>query len=228
MNSFQGNTNEESYYGQWSSGQTLSVSMPAKGKVGKKAMWVKRLFDIAVATTGMVVMSPAFLACYIAIRREDGGSAIFRQERIGYGGRPFTILKFRSMTLTAENGGPQLAKKGDKRLTRVGRFLREHHLDELPQLWNILKGEMSVVGYRPERPFFVKQIMAENADYARLYAMRPGIFSYATLYNGYTDTMEKMLERLRMDLVYMDNWSFLGDLKIIWSTTLSILTGKKF
>lgn len=197
---------------------------------GPGGLWavMKRTVDVVAALVGLLVFSLVFLVCYVLIRREDGGGAIFRQERIGYQGRLFTIYKFRSMTLTAESSGPQLASKGDKRLTRVGRFLREHHLDELPQLWNVLKGDMSLVGYRPERPYFVEKIMAENADYARLYAMRPGLFSYATLYNGYTDTMEKMLERLRLDLEYMDKWTFWTDIKIIWLTTYSIVTGKKF
>lgn len=205
------------------------IPLAAKGHgPGGVGALVKRLIDVLVAVVALVVFSPAFLLCYVLIHREDGGGAIFRQERIGYKGRHFTIYKFRSMTLTAEDGGPQLAQKGDKRLTRVGRFLREHHLDELPQLWNVLKGDMSLVGYRPERPFFVEKIMAEDASYERLYAMRPGLFSYATLYNGYTDTMEKMLERLRLDLEYMDKWTPWTDIKIIWLTTYSIVTGKKF
>ena len=154
---------------------------------------------------------------------------IFRQERIGYGGRPFTLYKFRSMTVTSEAvGRPALCQKNDKRLTRIGRFLREHHLDELPQLWNVLKGEMSFVGYRPERKFFVDKIKAIDPDYELLYQIRPGLFSSATLYNGYTDTMEKMLERLRMDLDYLYNRSLWLDVKIIFQTVYSILSGKKF
>lgn len=203
----------------------LGIKAHGPGGVGA---WLKRTVDVLVAVVALLLFSPAFLVCYVMIRREDGGGAIFRQERIGYHGRHFTIYKFRSMTLTAEAAGPQLAQKGDKRLTRVGRFLREHHLDELPQLWNVLRGDMSLVGYRPERPFFVEKIMAEDASYARLYAMRPGLFSYATLYNGYTDTMEKMLERLRLDLEYLDKWTPWTDIKIIWLTTYSIVTGKKF
>ena len=133
------------------------------------------------------------------------------------------------MTMTAEaDGKPALCQQGDKRLTRVGRFLREHHLDELPQLLNVLKGEMSFVGPRPERSFFVKQIIAINPDYQLLYQLRPGLFSPATLYNGYTDTMEKMLQRLRMDLDYLASRSLWLDTKIIFLTAFSILTGKKF
>lgn len=189
---------------------------------------IKRLMDIAGALLGMVVFSPLYVFVYWAIKREDHGPAVFSQERIGYGGRPFILYKFRSMVTEAEADGPALCVKEDDRLTRVGRFLREHHLDELPQLWNVLKGDMSMVGPRPERKYFVDQIMKENPDYRYLYQLRPGLFSKATLYNGYTDTMEKMLERLRMDLEYLDNRSLWMDVKIIFLTVTSILTGKKF
>lgn len=189
----------------------------------------KRMFDVVGAVVGLIVLSPVFLIIYLAIKWEDGGPGIFKQERVGYRGRTFTLYKFRSMIVRAENGGkPELCRKGDKRLTRVGRFLREHHLDELPQLWNVLKGEMSFVGPRPERRYFVDQIMAVNPDYALLYQLRPGLFSYATLYNGYTDTMEKMLERLRLDLHYLHTRTAATDLKIIFLTVASILGGKKF
>ena len=133
------------------------------------------------------------------------------------------------MTGKAEaDGRPALCAKGDKRLTKIGRFLREHHLDELPQLWNVLRGDMSFVGPRPERRFFVERIKAVNPDYELLYQLRPGLFSSATLYNGYTDTLAKMLERLRMDLEYLHNHSLWLDTKIIFITVISIITGKKF
>ena len=206
----------------------MSAKEIRKKALSTAAKRLKRAFDVLVALCGLLVFSPAFVVLYFVIRHEDGGPAIFRQERIGRGGRPFMLYKFRSMTVTAEKDGPALYVKGDKRLTRVGRFLREHHLDELPQLWNVLKGDMSVVGYRPERQFFVEKIMAVNPDYERLYEMRPGLFSSATLYNGYTDTMEKMLERLRMDLEYLENWTLWLDIKIVFLTSLSIIIGKKF
>lgn len=206
----------------------MSAKEIRKKALSTAAKRLKRAFDVLVALCGLLVFSPAFVVLYFVIRHEDGGPAIFRQERIGRGGRPFMLYKFRSMTVTAEKDGPALYVKGDKRLTKVGRFLREHHLDELPQLWNVLKGDMSVVGYRPERQFFVDKIMAVNPDYERLYEMRPGLFSSATLYNGYTDTLEKMLERLRMDLEYLGNWNLWLDIKIIFLTSMSIITGKKF
>ena len=209
---------------------SLSVGSYRQGVASPAESRTKRVLDFVASIIGMVVFSPLFLIIYIAIKREDGGNAIFKQERVGYRGKIFTLYKFRSMAVTSESDGkPVLCSgKDDKRLTRVGRFLREHHLDELPQLWNVCKGEMSFVGPRPERKFFVDRIKAINPDYELLYRLRPGLFSAASLYNGYTDTMEKMLERLRMDLDYLHNRSLWLDTKIIFLTVFSILSGKKF
>ena len=189
---------------------------------------IKRAFDIVASLLGLIILSPAMLYVYIRLRRQGDGPVIFRQERIGLHGRPFHILKFRTMRLDAEQDGvPQLAEKSDNRLTPVGRYLREHHLDEMPQLWNVLVGDMSFVGYRPERQHFIDQIMKENSDYEQLYQIRPGITSMATIYNGYTDTMEKMLIRLQMDLEYLQKRSLWLDLKIIFTTVRLIGYGKK-
>ena len=190
---------------------------------------IKRSLDMIGSLLGIILTSPVFLLIYFLIKNEDGGPAIFKQERIGYKGKTFILYKFRSMTISSEKDGkPVLCQKNDKRLTKVGRFLRAHHLDELPQLWNVLKGEMSFVGPRPERKFFVDQIKAINPNYELLYRIRPGLFSSATLYNGYTDTMAKMLIRLRMDLEYLRERSLWLDFKIIFLTVVSILSGKKF
>lgn len=191
---------------------------------------IKRTYDFTLALVSLVVFSPLIALIAFMIKREDPeGDIIYRQERIGYKGKPFMLYKFRSMRMDAErDNSPQLFTDGDSRLTRVGAFIRAHHLDEFPQLWNVIKGEMSFVGPRPERRFFIDQIMEHNPDYVRLYAVRPGLFSYATLYNGYTDTMEKMLERLRLDLKYLDNFSIFTDIKIIFLTAFSIIFGKKF
>jgi len=190
---------------------------------------VKRILDCLVATVLLVVFSPLFLVCYIAVKREDGGAAIFKQERIGRFGRPFNIYKFRSMKIDAEKAGPALYKEGkDKRLTKTGKFLREHHLDELPQLWNVFCGDMAFIGPRPERKFYIDQIMERDPRYRYLYQIRPGVTSYATLYNGYTDTMEKMLRRLELDLYYLEHRSWLLDAKILWLTFWKIASGKKF
>ena len=190
---------------------------------------LKRIFDFTASCGGMVVFSPLYLAIYIAIKCESKGPAIFRQERIGRGGKAFTLYKFRSMQVTSESDGkPALCQHGDARLTRVGKFIREHHLDELPQLWNVAKGDMSFVGPRPERQYYIDKIMEVNPEYERLYELRPGLFSYATLHNGYTDTLEKMLKRLEYDLEYLENRTMAMDTKIIFQTVWSILSGKKF
>lgn len=190
---------------------------------------IKRLIDLFIALFCIVIFSPLFLFCYIAIKREDGGPAIFKQERIGRFGRPFTIYKFRSMTIDAENNGPALSNHShDKRLTKIGKFLRLRHLDELPQLWNVVKGDMAFIGPRPERQFYIDKIMKEDQRYRYLYQIRPGVTSYATLYNGYTDTMEKMLVRLQMDLYYLEHRSWWLDLRILLLTFLRISFGKKF
>ena len=163
------------------------------------------------------------------VRCEDGGPAIFRQERIGRFGRPFNIYKFRSMTVDAEKNGPQLCShKKDERLTRIGKFLRKHHLDELPQLWNVICGDMSFIGPRPERKFYIDQIMERDPRYKNLYQIRPGVTSYATLYNGYTDTMEKMLRRLDMDLYYLEHRSWWFDARILGKTFIKIIFGRVF
>ena len=190
---------------------------------------VKTKGDCIVAAVLMIVFSPLFLICYIAVKREDGGAAIFKQERIGRFGRPFYIYKFRSMRLDAESMGPQLYAGGrDVRLTKIGRFLREHHLDELPQLWNVFCGDMAFIGPRPERKFYIDQIIKHDPRYQFLYQIRPGVTSYATLYNGYTDTMDKMLRRLRYDLFYLQHRSWWFDFKILVKTFINICFGKKF
>lgn len=191
-------------------------------------LYIKHAFDMLFAIIAIVVFAIPCLVIAWLIWREDRHDPLFRQERIGQNGRPFTLYKFRSMRVDAENDHPELCADHDSRLTRIGAFLRAHHLDELPQLINVIRGEMSFVGHRPERRYFIEQIMERNSDYQRLYALRPGLFSHATLYNGYTDTMEKMLIRLEMDLDYLDNRSLLLDCKIITKTAISILIGKRF
>jgi len=190
--------------------------------------FVKRAFDIVASLVGLILLSPVFLFVFIRLRRQGDGPVIFRQERIGKSGRAFNILKFRTMMVNSEaNGVPKLAERSDRRLTCVGKFLREHHLDELPQLWNVFVGDMSFVGPRPERKYFIDQIMEQNSDYEYLYKIRPGITSMATIYNGYTDTMEKMLIRLQMDLEYLQKRSLWLDLKIILTTISLLGYGKK-
>lgn len=190
---------------------------------------LKRLIDFFTALIALVIFSPLFVICYFAVKREDGGPAIFKQERIGRFGRPFYIYKFRSMIVDAEKNGPALYQHArDTRMTKVGKFLRAHHLDELPQLWNVVKGEMAFIGPRPERKYYIDKIMKHDPRYVYLYQVRPGVTSYATLYNGYTDTMEKMLRRLELDLYYLEHRSLWFDAKLLIKTFLNIMFGKKF
>lgn len=189
---------------------------------------LKRLADILGSVIGIVLSSPLFLVISIRLWFKNEGSVIFRQERIGLGGKPFKIYKFRTFLVEAESEGPCLAPENNGKLTSYGKFLRERHLDELPQLWNVLKGDMSIVGPRPERKYFIDKIMRHDENYKYIYLMRPGLTSEATLKNGYTDTMEKMLRRLHMDLNYLQTRSLCVDFKIIFLTVRMIVSGKKF
>lgn len=185
--------------------------------------FLKRLGDIVGSLLLMVLLAPVFIYIYLRQKCNNSGPVIYSQERIGKGGVPFQIYKFRTMVVDAEKEGvPMLEQTNDPRLTEFGRMLRKHHIDELPQLWNVLKGDMSFVGYRPERKFFIDQIVKENPDYELLYQVTPGVTSMATIHNGYTDSMEKMLRRLDMDLDYLRNRSILLDWKIICQTVFNL------
>lgn len=197
--------------------------------MGKLQRCVKRAFDFAAALVGLIICFPLFLLIGILITYQSNGPIFFRQIRIGYKGRPFAIFKFRTMSSVVEEEGPQLVAKCDNsNSTRLEQFLRGHHLDELPQLWNVLRGDMSFVGPRPERKYFIDKIMERTDRYQLIYEMRPGLTSEATLYNGYTDTMEKMLRRMEMDIHYLEHRTLWLDLTIIIKTVLKIVIGKKF
>ena len=211
-------------------GTAAAEDIPQADGMTRAGHMVKRTFDVVLSGALLLIFSPLIGLCALAVKLEDGDPVIYRQERIGRSGRPFNILKFRSMRKDAEAQGCPALYSGDEdpRLTRVGKFLRQHHLDELPQLWNVFRGDMSFIGYRPERQYYIDQIMARNPRYRYLYQIRPGVTSYATLYNGYTDTLEKMLTRLDLDLYYLRNHSVLFDAKVLGLTFLSIVTGRKF
>ena len=188
---------------------------------------IKRAFDIVVSTAGMIILSPLLGVIALQVKLSSKGPVIYRQERVGLYGRPFSIYKFRTMVCQAEaDGVPHLTLDNDPRITKIGRWLRKYRLDELPQLWNILRGDMSIVGPRPERPYFIEQIMKEAPYYCLIYKVRPGLTSWGPIRVGYTDTMEKMIERLNCDVVYVENMSLLLDLKILFFTTGVIIHGK--
>lgn len=162
----------------------------------------------------------------ILIRISGKGSVIYSQERIGKNGRPFTIYKFRSMQAGAESGKPLLSSRNDDRITPIGRFMRKHRLDEIPNFINVLKGEMSLVGPRPERQYFIDQIVKRAPHYRRLHKVKPGITSWGQVKYGYASDVDSMIERLEFDLLYLENMSLSIDLKIIIYTIIIILKGK--
>ena len=188
---------------------------------------IKRAFDIVASALGLILLSPLFALIALQVKLSSRGPVFYSQERIGLYGLPFHIYKFRTMVTDAEaDGVPQITHDNDPRITKIGHWLRKYRLDELPQLWNILRGDMSIVGPRPERPFFIEQIMKEAPYYCLLYKVRPGLTSWGPIRVGYTDTMEKMIERLNCDIVYVENMSLLLDLKILFFTTGIIIKGK--
>jgi sugar transferase (PEP-CTERM system associated) len=187
---------------------------------------IKRSFDILLALVGLVVGAPLMLLTAIAVRLESRGPALYRQERVGENGRVFTLAKFRSMRADAEQGTPIWARTVDDRVTRVGRFIRTTRLDELPQLWNVLKGDMSFVGPRPERPFFVAQLAAQIPLYEQRHAVKPGLTGWAQVKYRYGASLEDSLEKLRYDLYYVKHMSLTFDLTILFDTVKVVLLGK--
>ncbi|MBQ0085578.1 MAG: sugar transferase [Prevotella sp.] len=197
--------------------------------MGKTQRTIKRCCDIVLSFIALVLLSPIFLIIILALKFSRNGSVFYSQERIGYEGMPFTLYKFRTIKEGIEKDKPQLVPMSNGiDSTPLEKFLRAHHLDELPQFWNVLKGDMSLVGPRPERKYFIDLITAKDPNYILLYQMRPGLTSEATIYNGYTDTMEKMLKRLKMDINYLRNRTLSLDLQIIINTFWAIVSGKKF
>jgi lipopolysaccharide/colanic/teichoic acid biosynthesis glycosyltransferase len=187
---------------------------------------VKRFFDIVISLISLVLLSPFLFYFMIQIKRDSKGPVFYRQERIGRLGRPFKILKFRTMYLGAENGTPKLSSANDDRITQIGRTLRKYRIDEIPQFWNILKGDMSLVGPRPERRYYINRIIEEAPYYCLLYKIRPGLTSWGPIKIGYSDTIEKMIERLNYDIIYIENMSLITDIKILMYTIEIIFRGK--
>lgn len=187
---------------------------------------IKRAMDIAVSAAAMILLSPVFAAIAIAVRCDSAGPAIYRQERVGRHKKKFDILKFRTMRTDAESAGPALSATDDPRITRVGHFLRKYRLDELPQFWNVLKGDMSLVGPRPEREYFIRRILEKAPYYTLVHQVRPGITSWGMVRYGYASDVDGMIQRLKYDLMYIENVSMLVDLKILFYTVHTVITGK--
>ena len=187
---------------------------------------VKRFVDIFVSIFALLLLLPVIIFFTLWIKTDSNGTAFYKQERIGRYGRSFNILKFRTMRMGAEAGTPRLSSSTDNRVTSVGRILRKYRVDELPQFWNVLKGDMSLVGPRPERMYYINQIIETAPYYCLIYKIRPGLTSWGPIRIGYSDTIEKMVERLNYDVIYMDKMSLLVDLKIILQTIEVIFKGK--
>ncbi len=189
-------------------------------------MFVKRSMDIILSLLAVILLLPVYIIIAILIKLDSKGPIFYMQERIGKGGKPFKIIKFRSMYVNAEAKGPSLSSKDDPRITRIGKFLRKTRLDEFPQFINVLKGDMSLVGPRPERQYFIDQIVKIAPHYHHLHRVKPGITSWGQVKYGYAENVQQMVERLEYDLLYIENMSLAMDIKILAYTVLIIFQGR--
>ncbi|MDE6085385.1 MAG: sugar transferase [Muribaculaceae bacterium] len=199
------------------------ISTPSFTESGRN---IKRLVDIIISLPALIILSPAILFMSIAVKLSSPGSIFYTQERVGRNRVPFTIYKFRTMITDSEPDGPALSSEGDPRITRLGQFMRKYRLDEIPQFWNVLKGDMSLVGPRPEREYYEKLIIARAPEYTLLHQLRPGITSWGMVKYGYASNIDQMIERLDYDMIYLDNVSLLVDLKIMFYTLRTVITGR--
>jgi len=187
---------------------------------------LKVFLDKVLSFIVMIGLSPLFIYIVYRIKKDSPGPVLFKQERIGYLGKPFFIYKFRTMHMNAEKETPMLSRENDPRITPFGRVMRKYRLDELPQFWNVLKGDMAIVGPRPERKYYIDQIVKKAPYYYLLHNVRPGITSLGMVKYGYAGNVDEMVERLEYDMLYYENMSMLLDLKILVFTIQTVATGK--
>jgi putative colanic acid biosynthesis UDP-glucose lipid carrier transferase len=202
------------------------ISMVTEPSISQKALFFKRCFDIIFSLSVMIFGAPIFILLYLVTKFTSKGPVFFKQERLGKFGKPFMMYKFRSMCLNAEKHGPQLSSENDPRITKWGRIIRITRLDELPQFWNVLKGDMSLVGPRPERRHFAKKIIARDPNYRKLAQLKPGLTSIGQVEFGYAENVDEMCTRLQYDLAYINDMSFNADLRIILQT-VRVMVQKK-
>ncbi len=188
--------------------------------------FLKRSFDLVFSFFAILFLTPIYLLIALIVKFNSDGPVFYKQERIGRGGKPFYIYKFRSMYVNAEKAGPALSSQDDPRITKVGKVLRKLRLDELPQFWNVLIGDMSIVGPRPERAFFIRQIVQKAPHYRHLHKVRPGVTSWGQVKYGYAENVEEMVERLKYDILYIENISLSLDIKIILYTVIVMIEGR--
>lgn len=201
----------------------IDLTSPRIGEFEKN---VKRTFDVIVSSLALLVLLPFLAVIAAVIKATSRGPVIYSQERLGHNRKPFRIYKFRSMRCDAEHSGPQLSSSSDPRITPFGRILRKYRIDEIPQFWNVLRGDMSIVGPRPEREFYINQIVKRAPYYGLIFQVRPGITSWGMVKYGYASDVDQMVERSQYDLIYINNMSIMTDMKIIIYTVRTVVCGK--